>query len=193
MSTADFLFTPSMQRVLCLVFANPGQSFNLTRLLEHAGGGHGGGQRQIERLLLAGLLQEGPRRALKRSIQVNTEFFMYPELRAIVLKSFGLTEPLQQVLQAFQEQISEAFVVGSFIQGTDSPGSEIDLIVVGGAPLKALNEAMLHIQTTLGRPVRIRRYGARKWAQLRQTDPEVQQLAQAENIRILPAVPLSKV
>ena len=186
MSAADFLFTPSMQRVLALVFANPGQSFNLTQLLERAGGGHGGGQRQIERLLLAGILQEGPRRSLQLSIEVNTGFFLYPELRAIVLKSFGLVEPLQQALQVVQAQIVEAFVVGPIIEGSDTPGSQIDLIVLGGAPMAALKEAMSPVQAALGRPVRIRRYGIRKWAQMRQTEPELTQLSEAEKIRILP-------
>ena len=186
MSAADFLFTLSMQKVLRLTFANPGQSFTLNELLAHAGGGNGGGQRQIERLLAAGVLQEGPRRARQRSIHVNTAFFLYPELRAIVQKSFGLAEPLRQALQPFADQIDEAFVFGSIAKGTDTHGSDIDLIVVGDVPLMALTEAMLQAQTTLGRPVHVNLYGAQEWAQLRQTDPVLAQISDATQIRILP-------
>jgi predicted nucleotidyltransferase len=186
MSAADFLFTPSMQKVLGLTFANPGQSFTLNELLARAGGGHGGAQRQIERLLAAGVLQEGPRRARQRSIQANTAFFLYPELRAIVQKSFGLAEPLRQVLQPFSAQIDEAFVFGSIAKGSDTHGSDIDLIVVGDVPLMALTEAMLQAQATLGRPVHVNLYGAQEWAQLRQTDPVLAQISDATQIRILP-------
>ncbi len=134
MSAADFLFTPSMQRVLGVAFADPEHSFTLNELLAHAGGGNGGGQRQIERLLAAGVLQEGPRRARQRCIKVNTTFFLYPELRAIVSKSFGLAEPLRAVLAPFHTQIDEAFVFGSVAKGTDTHASDIDLIVVAMHP-----------------------------------------------------------
>lgn len=120
-----------MQKVLGKTFANPDQSFTLNELLADAGRGHGGGQRQIERLLVAGVLQEAPRCARQRSIQVNTAFFLCPELLAIVQKSFGLAEPLRQALQPFESQINEAFVFGSVAKGTDTHGSDIDLIVVG--------------------------------------------------------------
>ena len=186
MSAADFLFTPSMQKVLGKAFANPNQSFTLNELLACAGGGHGGGQRQIERLLAAGVLQEGPRRARQRSIQVNTIFFLYPELRAIVQKTFGLAEPLRVALQPFAAQIDEAFVFGSIAKGTDTHGSDIDLIVVGDGPLMALTEAMLQAQTTLGRAVHVNLYGTQEWAQLRQTDPVLAQISDATQIRILP-------
>ncbi len=186
MSAADFLFTPSMQRVLGVAFANPSHSFTLNELLAHAVGGNGGGQRQIERLLAAGVLQEGPRRARQRCIKVNTQFFLYPELRAIVDKSFGLAEPLRAVLAPFQAQIDEAFVFGSVAKGTDTHTSDIDLIVVGGAPLMEVSAAILEVEKSLGRPVHLNLYGAAEWAKLRHTDPVLAQISEASHIKILP-------
>ena len=186
MSAADFLFTPSMQKVLGLVFVDPTQSFALNELLVKAGGGRGGGQRQIENLLAAGVLEEGPRRARQRSIKVNTHFFLYPELRGIVLKSFGLVEPLRQALTPFAAQIEEAFVFGSVAKGTDTHHSDIDLIVVGSAPLMALTDAMLNVEAVLGRPVHLNLYSSPEWAQLQKNDPVLAQISQASKIRILP-------
>ena len=179
MSAADFLFTSSMQRMLTLVFADPKHSFTLNELLAQAGGGRGGGQRQIERLLLAGVLHEGPRRARQRSIKANTDFFLYPELRGIVLKSFGLAEPLRKALQPFRSHIDEAFVFGSVAKGTDTHNSDIDLIVVGEAPLMAMTEAMLQAGNALGRPVHLNLYAADEWARLKQTDPVLAQISDA--------------
>ena len=186
MSAADFLFTPSMQRVLRVAFADPDQSFTLNELLAHAGGGNGGGQRQIERLLAAGVLQEGPRRARQRCIKVNTDFFLYPELRAIVMKSFGLAEPLRAALAPFEIQIDEAFVFGSVAKGSDTHASDIDLIVVGDAPLMDVTAAMLEAEKLLGRPVHLNLYGAEEWGQLQKTDPVLAQISEASKIRILP-------
>ena len=186
MSATDFLFTPSMQRVLGVAFADPEHSFTLNELLAHAGGGNGGGQRQIERLLAAGVLQEGLRRARQRSIKVNTAFFLYPELRAIVLKSFGLAEPLRAALAPFETQIDEAFVFGSMAKGTDTHTSDIDLIVVGDAPLMEMSIALLEAEKSLGRPVHLNLYGAAEWAKLQQTDPVLAQISDAPQLRILP-------
>jgi hypothetical protein len=89
MRSIDFLLTPSMQRVLRLVLSEPGRTFTLSELVAQAGSGNGGSQRQIERLLEAGVLLEGPRQGIQRSIRVNTKFFIYPELRGILHKAFG--------------------------------------------------------------------------------------------------------
>jgi predicted nucleotidyltransferase len=186
MSAADFLFTPSMQRVLGLVFLDPEQTFTLNDLLAQAGGGRGGGQKQIERLLVAGVLEEGPRRARQRCIKVNTHFFLYSELRGIVLKSFGLAEPLRKALEPFTSQIDEAFVFGSVAKGSDTHRSDIDLIVVGDAPFMSVTQAMLEAGYALGRPVHVNVYGADEWARLQQTDPVLAQISGASKIRVLP-------
>lgn len=175
-----------MQRVLALVFTDPERSFALNELLTSADGGRGGGQRQIEQLLVAGLLEEGPRRSRQRCIKVNTGFFLYPELRGIVLKSFGLAEPLRNALKPFEAQIDEAFVFGSVAKGTDTHNSDIDLIVVGEAPLMAMTDAMLEAGASLGRPVHLNLYRADEWAELRRTDPVLAQISEAAKIRIFP-------
>ena len=186
MSAADFLFTPSVQKVLELMFADPERSFTLNELLAQAGGGRGGGQRQIEKLLAAGVFEEGPRHARQRSIKVNTDFFLYSELRGIVLKSFGLAEPLRAVLAPFKNQIEEAFVFGSVAKGSDTHKSDIDLIVVGDASLMPLTDAILQASNSLGRPVHLSLYGPDEWSRLKQVDPVLAQISEASKIRILP-------
>lgn len=186
MSATDFLFTPSVQKVLALMFADPERSFTLNELLAQAGGGRGGGQKQIEKLLAAGVFEEGPRRGRQRSIKVNIRFFLYSELRGVVLKSFGLAEPLRAVLAPFKSQIEEAFVFGSVAKGSDTHQSDIDLIVVGDAPLMPMTDAILQAGNSLGRPVHLSLYGPDEWSRLKQTDPVLAQISEASKIRILP-------
>ena len=186
MSAADFLLSPGMQKVLGLVFAQPERSFTLNELLDQAAGGRGNSQRQIEKLLAAGVLDEGPRRVRQRSIKANTQFFFYPELRSIALKSFGLAEPLRDALKPFESAIEEAFVFGSVAKGTDTHRSDVDLIVVGDAPLKDLTNALIAVEQSIGRQVHLSLYAADEWARLKATDPVLAQIADSSKIRILP-------
>jgi predicted nucleotidyltransferase len=186
MSAADFLFTPSVQRVLGRLFSEPENNFTLNQLLTLAGGGRGSSQRQIESLLSAGVLREEARRARQRSISVNTAYFMYPELRSIVLKTFGLAEPLRIALKPFQSKIEEAFIFGSVAKGSDTHQSDIDLIVVGNVKLLPLTEAILHTEESLGRPIHLNLYTVEEWARLKRSDPVLAQISNGTAIRLLP-------
>ena len=123
MSSVDFLFTPTVQRVLGATLIHPDQSFTLQDLL---------------------------RRGRLRSIRANTEFFLYSELRSIALKTFGLIEPIQAALQAYGDRIEEAFIFGSVVKGSDSAKSDIDVMVVGEVPQMDLFEASSRLRQDLG-------------------------------------------
>ena len=68
MSLADFLFTPTLQRVLQTVLLSPERTFTLTQLLHAAGPGRGNTVKQIDRLVEVGVLQEAPREGRNRRI-----------------------------------------------------------------------------------------------------------------------------
>lgn len=190
MSAADFLLTLGMQKVLGLAFAEPERSFTLNELIACAGGGHGNSQRQIERLIEAGVLEEGSRRGRQRSIKANTGYFLYPELRSIALKTFALAEPLRAALKPFERQIEEAFVFGSVAKGNDTQRSDIDLVVIGEAALMALTSAMFEVEQSIGRTVHLNLYNSAEWVRLKQSDPVLSQISEASKIRIFPRATL---
>ena len=186
MGATDFLFTPSVQRVLGIVLLRPEQAFMLKELLDVAGGGHGSSQRQIERLIEAGVLQEGPRRGRQRAIKANGDYFLFPELRSIALKSFALAEPLREALAPYAGSIQEAFVFGSVAKGSDTHRSDIDLIVVGDASLIELTQAIAAAEIQLMRPIHLSLYTALEWAELRVRDPVLTQISESSKVHILP-------
>lgn len=185
MSAADFLFTPAVQRVLRAIYADTSKSFALNELLRIARSGKGSTQKQIDRLVLSGVLLEEPRRGAQRSLRANTEFFLYPELRSITAKSFGLVEPLREVLTPFKDEISDAFVFGSVATGTDSHKSDIDLIVVGTAPFLELSECLLSAEQRLGRAIHLNLYSAPEWRSLRESDPVLSQISNSSKLEII--------
>lgn len=187
MGLADFLFTPGMQRVLGATLLNPDRDYTLQDLLRLADSGRGSAQKQIDRLVHAGVLREGVRRGRQRSIRANPEFALYPELVSIARKSFAVLEPLKEVLLPFSDGIEEAFVFGSVAKGTDGGRSDIDLIVIGDTSLLELSEATFKAEQLLRRPVNLSLYAPREWAALVESDPIVAQIAQGPKLRVIDA------
>lgn len=186
MSSVDFLFTPTVQRVLGTMLVHPDQSFTLQELLRRAASGRGSAQKQIDRLVHAGVLVEEPRRGRQRSIRANTEFFLYPELRSIALKTFGLSEPIREALQVYADRIEEAFIFGSVVKGTDSGKSDIDVMVVGQAPALELFEVASRLQQDLARVVQFNVYEPTEWRDLVKNDPVVSQIVNGPRVQLIP-------
>ena len=185
MSSVDFLFTPTVQRVLGMTLTRPDQSFTLQELLRRAAAGRGSAQQQIDRLVHAGVLVEEPRRGRQRSIRANTEFFLYPELKSIALKTFGLIEPIREALQTYADRIDEAFIFGSVVKGTDTGKSDIDIMVVGTVPQLELFEAASLLQQELGRVVQFNVYEPAEWRDLVKNDPVVSQIVNGPKLQVI--------
>lgn len=186
MGSVDFLFTPTVQRVLGTTLSHPERSFTLQELLRRADAGRGSAQKQIDRLVDVGVLMEEPRRGRQRSIRANTAFFLYPELRSIALKTFGLIEPVREALQAHADRIDEAFIFGSVVKGTDTATSDIDVMIVGTVPPLDLFEASSRLQQKLGRVVQFNVYEPQEWRHLVKEDPVVSQIVQGPRLEVMP-------
>lgn len=150
---ADALFTQTQQRLLGLLFGQPTRDFAVSELIAASGGGSGAIQRELAKLIGAGLLTVRPS-ANQRRYQANPDASVYDELVSIIRKTVGLTGPLQDALQPFAEQIAFAFVYGSVAKRTDTASSDIDLMIVSDALGYA--DVMQHLdapQQALRRPI----------------------------------------
>jgi predicted nucleotidyltransferase len=185
MSIADFMFTPREQRVLSLVLSAPERTFNLADLMTRSGAGSGAGQHTVRRLWEAGVLRES-RMGNQRLFQANTEFPLYPELRSICAKSFGLAGMLRDALAPLIDEIDEAFVFGSVARGTDTAGSDIDLMVVGRVSLAPLLDQLAPLDAALGRSVHANLHHPAEWTVLIKDDSVVQAVLESPTIRIIP-------
>ena len=126
---ADALFTKVQQRVLALLFGNPGRSFYANELIALAGSGTGAVQRELARLAASGLVTVS-HVGNQRHYQANAASPVYEELRGLVLKTSGLVDVLRVALQPLAARIESAFVYGSVAKQQDTAGSDIDLMVV---------------------------------------------------------------
>ena len=186
MASIDFLFTPTVQRVLGATLSEPARFFTLQELLRRAGPGRGGAQLQINRLVEAGVLREGRREGNQRRIAANTEFFLYAELRAISMKSFGLTFPIREALQALAPQVRQAFAFGAVATATDISNGDVGLLLIGRLPPDANDMLTSTLTDALGRPIRISAYDEDEWHRLVATDPVASQIAAGPKLQVLP-------
>ena len=128
-SLADALFTRTQQRVLGVLFGQPERSFYASELIRRAGTGSGAAQRELARLESSGLVT-ARRVGHQKHYQANGDSPLFAELRAIVLKTVGLAEPLRETLASVSSGILAAFVYGSIAKESDRSQSDIDLMVI---------------------------------------------------------------
>lgn len=186
MSAADFLLTPTVQRLLGLVLLQPNRTFTLRELIQHAGKGVGGVQAQVEKLVRAGVLQDEPRRGRQRSIRCNPDFVLYEELRSIAYKTFAIAEPLREALNPFVSHIKQAFIFGSVAKGTDTAGSDIDLMVIGSASLLDMTARLHDLDQRLGRRIHLTMYDEDEWIEFVNNDHIVAQIASDPKVMLIP-------
>lgn len=88
MSLADALFSTTRQRVLALLFGQPGRSFFTNELICLVGAGSGAVQREVRRLAESGLVTV-TRIGSQKHYQANPAAPIFEELRGIVTKTLG--------------------------------------------------------------------------------------------------------
>ena len=146
------LFGKTRRAVLGLLYARPDETFYLRQITREVQAGQGAVQRELQRLVDAGLLT---REARGREIhyRANRACPIFAELHGLVLKTVGLADVLRGALLPFQADITLAAVYGSRAAGTARSGNDVDLLVVGTVEEMALHKAISQAEAQLARTV----------------------------------------
>jgi predicted nucleotidyltransferase len=126
---ADALFAKVQQQVLRVLFGNPRRSFYANEVIGLARSGTGAVQRELARLEASGLVT-ATRVGKQKHYQANAGSPVFEELRALVLKTFGLADVLRSALAPVSSSVRAAFIYGSIAKGQDTAASDIDLMIV---------------------------------------------------------------
>ena len=160
---AGALFSPVQQRVLGLLFGQPGRRFQSAELIRLAQGGTGAVHRQLARLEKSGWVVV-TRVGNQKHYQANAECPAFAELQGLIAKTVGLVEPLRRALEPLAVKMRAAFIYGSIAKGTDNAAGDIDLLVVSdelGYP--DLFEALQTAEAALGRSMSPNVLSLRDW------------------------------
>jgi predicted nucleotidyltransferase len=180
---ADFMLTPKQQRILATFLLKPTHSFAISDIFERVAGGRSSTQAFIKTLVDARVLLLDNRHRWTGYI-ANTSHPLYPELRQIAIKSFGIREPIEEALASLTGTVERAFIFGSIAKGTDRPDSDIDVMVVGELQLAQLARAMDEVSLRLGREVHLSAYARTEWDELCLSDPVVWSIAEGPKLEL---------
>ncbi len=161
---AQALFSTVQLRVLGLLFGQPERSYQGAELIRLARSGDGAVHRVLTRLAESGLVTV-TRVGSQKFYQANADSPVFPELRGLIVKTVGMTAPLQAALSPFADRISAAFVYGSMAKGTDTAQSDVDLMIVGdGLDYPDLYTALQGAEAVLHRPVNPTIYAVKEFS-----------------------------
>jgi predicted nucleotidyltransferase len=139
--------------VLGLQFGQPQRSFYLKELIGALGMGRGTVQREVSRLVDAGLVTVSAI-GNQKHFQANPASPIFDELHGIVIKTFGVADVIRDALEEVAARIKAAFIYGSLAKGSDTAGSDIDVMVI--TDMLSYSDIVKHLyplDQKLGRPV----------------------------------------
>src|ERR1700710_1277790 len=132
LSLSNALFSKVQQRVLALIFGQPGRSFYTSEIMRKVQSGTGAVERELSRLQRSGIVSV-ERIGNQKHYRANRQSPIFAELQSLVIKTVALSEPLRKSLEPYADKIKAAFVYGSVAKGMDTAHSDIDLMAIGDA------------------------------------------------------------
>lgn len=183
MSAVDFMLSERQQRMLGALLLHPDRQYGSNELIAIGGPGYGAGRRILEQFERSAIVVKTAR-GNQRLYSVNSEHPIYPDLRSICFKTFGMSEVIAKELASFKNRIKLAFVFGSTVEGTERPDSDIDLMVVGNVDVFELGAAIERIQEFLGREVDLNLHTPEEWRAL-ESDHVIRAILKGKKIMVI--------
>jgi len=168
---SETLFTKTQRGVLGLLFGDPGRSYYANEIVRHAQAGIGTVQRELERLVAAGLLTVA-RVGNQKHYQANRQSPIFDEMEAIVLKTMARAPAAHEArarydvgsgklplevpkrrLEALcrRHGVKRLGVFGSAARGETTGSSDVDLLVEFGSKAQTSLFDMVRLKEDLSR------------------------------------------
>ena len=187
MSIASALFTHSQAKVYAWLFGQPERSYHLSELRRLSGLGSASLQREVNRLVDAGLVTS-ERVGNLRCFQANPASPVQAELVALTRKTLGAVPLLRQALAPLAAQLHTAYIYGSVARQTDTAHSDIDLMLVGtDIGLADVLPLLLPLEPSLGRKINPNLYTPEQYAKrLQEPDSFIQRVLAQPTLMLWP-------
>jgi len=146
------LFPGTKRKILALFFLNPDQEYYFSEVVRLTETRQGVIQRELKSLADAEILNI-EKRGRQKFYSVNRRHPIFPDLRNVIFKTFGVIGKIRDSLEPFVKKIEFAFVYGSFARGEEVSGSDLDLFLVGDIQLDELVGALSPVENAIGREI----------------------------------------
>ncbi len=153
MSSADFLLSPEIQKLLQVLFSEPQNQFSADALAKRTKLSTADVTNTLEHLTKSGILRRHRTADDEGAVSVDTSFVFYAELRRIALKSFAAAEPIRKMLRTkFRTSVLRAFILG------EDDDCNVELLVVHGELVPDQSDmaaACRRLSTSIGRQLTV--------------------------------------
>ncbi len=186
---ATLLFPAAYRRqVLALLLLHPERKLHVREISRLTGTTAGTMNKELTRLHEAGLLD---REQVGNQLHywANRSHQIYSELAGILRKTVGVADVIIEALSPLAGSIEFAFIYGSVARGTETAGSDVDLLIVGDADFGVVVDALHGLQKKLGREVNPKVFSRREWkTRIKATDAFVAEILKGPKIMLVGAV-----
>lgn len=185
MQFAQTLFTQPQSKVLEWVVGQPSRWYHIQELIRLTSLASASLQREVKRLLDAGLVVEERIGNLRR-IKANMDSPIFNDLANLVRKTIGGVPAISEALRPLAGQLQVALVFGSVAKGTEQVGSDVDVLLVSGT--LQLNDALallLPLEERLGRRIEVKLYTPKEFRARRAETGSVVQRILAGPVELL--------
>jgi predicted nucleotidyltransferase len=165
MRLLNVLFPKVRAELLRLLFADPQTKLHLRELTRQSGLSLGTVQEELQKLHTADLVISR-RDGNRRYYCANPEHPIFRDLQQLVLKTSGLRDVLERTLRNIRG-IDLVFVFGSLARSNGKASSDVDLMVIGNAGLRALAPALRKAAMEIGREINPHTYSTADWRKKR--------------------------
>jgi predicted nucleotidyltransferase len=163
MSLKDAVFTDSQAKVYLWIYGQPERSYHLSELRRLTGLGSASLQREINRLVVAGLANS-TLKGNQRQISANLQSPLFKELSDLTRKVMGAAALITEALRPIEQKIEVAFLYGSVAKQSDRAESDIDIMMIGSdLTLGEVLEQLLPVEEMLCRKVNPTCYTVREF------------------------------
>ncbi|HUY88398.1 MAG TPA: helix-turn-helix domain-containing protein [Pirellulales bacterium] len=148
----DALLPRTRQGILAATLIQPEKAWYVSELARRMGVPPSSLQRELRELEKAGVLKTH-RQGHMAYYQANANSPVFPELRALMLKTAGLVDVLADALEPLAGKLRIVFVYGSMASGSEQSDSDIDLMVIGDVSPVNLAVPLRNARELLGREI----------------------------------------
>jgi predicted nucleotidyltransferase len=156
--------------ILSALLLHPERSLHVRELARLTHSSPGSLHRELRALAALGLLT---RQVVGRNVhyRCNDQNPVIPDLANLLRKTAGVADVLRAALQPLGSRVRYAFIYGSIAAGTERPGSDVDVMVLGDAGFANLVHATTDVSSVLGREINPTPMTVEEFrAKLRETD-----------------------
>jgi DNA-binding transcriptional ArsR family regulator len=164
LSAANVLFSGTQQKLLSALLLHPRRPAYAAELAVRLGVRPSSLQRDLAKYSAAGILKMS-RSGNRVYFQADEGCPVFPELRALLVKTTGLVDALRAELAPLSSKIKVAAVYGSVAGGAEISAGDVDLLIIGSAKMIELSPLLEQAEGKLRRQTNPALYTPREFPQ----------------------------